>query len=263
MLLYNDLIHQLIGDMAQRLPELSHLRAERIGVLAAARSGGHPSGTLATCYGLRHNQPPSFSIWTRNGSRQVIAVSQWFRFDTPRIRLHGHELSYLILLRLPRLLLHSPLPTIIHELFHISERFDRQMRPIRHGQAFNREVRRLTRRWLDVAPDSLARLAQLRLPELERQFGAVLAQAVPARFTVPLVRPCESPQSHRSAILDLYPGYRLEPRFRIEPVGFSSEAAPETITEKDLVLRHYTRKGSERVPAAFARYSRRFLPLSA
>lgn len=259
MLLYTDLVQQIIDDVPRRVRELRHIDPERIGVVATARCTGGNWGNLAICYGMIRSQPPTFSIWCRPGSRSVFAVSRWFQFRSPRVRLAGRDINYLILLRLPRLLYRNPLPTLIHELYHISEDFDAQMRPERHGRQFDREVRRLTQAWLDRARGDLPRLAQMRLDDLKREFGAVLAESVPSKFAFPLAEPVDAPMSYEKGIEKLYPGYRLSQNYQVRSANLTPEAAPRIITEKDLVLRLYDRTGIQRVPSAFTRYSRQFL----
>jgi hypothetical protein len=161
MFLYTELAQQIMRDVARRVREFRHLDPERIAILATARCTGGHNGNLATCYGLRQEQYPTFSIWTRPRTRQIIAVSRWFSYRTPRVRLGGREMSYLILLRMPRMLRTNPLLTIVHELYHIHESFDTRMRPVRHGAFFDREVRRLTQEWLARASGELPRLAHL------------------------------------------------------------------------------------------------------
>lgn len=264
MLLYTDLVRQIVEDLARQVRDFRHIDPDRLGILATARSSGHPTGNLATCYGLNRDHRPTFSIWTRPRTRQIIAVSQWFQYRPPRIRLNGHDMAYLIQLRLPRLLLRNPLPTLVHELYHISEKFDQTMRPTRHGAHFNREVRRLTQTWLLKREKSeLARLAQLKLADLQKEFGAVLALSMPSRFQVPLIEPVEQTGPSEADVRRLYPGYVLARRYEIHPAPITPEECPRLISERDLVLRHYSRTGSERVPAAFARYSRNFMGLGA
>jgi hypothetical protein len=263
MLLYNELARQIVETMAQRVRDLRHIDPERIGILAAARCSGGSTGNLATCYGLNREQNPTFSIWTRPRSRQIIAISEWFQYRSPRIRLGGRDMTYLILLRLPRLLLRNPLTTLVHELYHISVKFDSSMRPARHGPTFNREVRRIANDWLARQRGELARLAQMRHHELQREYGAVLALSVPSHFCLPLLEPIELPAPALKDILHLYPGYTLAPRFKINPAPVAPEDAPLVLTDKDLVLRHYSRTGSERIPTVLARYSQRQIALSA
>jgi len=262
MLLYTDLVNLIIRDITERVPELAHIQPDRVAVVASARSSGHAYGNLATCCGLRCDEQPTFSIWTRPRSCRIVAVSRWFSYRMPRVMLDGRERIYLIMLRLPRLLLHNPLPILVHELYHVGERFDRSMRPVRHGAPFDREVQRLVRRWLDSCPSELTRLAQMRLPELERRFGAVLAHALPGLARLPLVESAPAPESYARGVARLYPGHRLQPGYEVRPAPLSPASAPRTIRRRDLVLRHYHRRGAHRLPEPFARYSRRYLALT-
>lgn len=261
MLVYTDLVRQVVEDMSQNVRDFRHIDPERLAILATGRFSGHSTGNLATCYGLNRDHKPTFSIWVRPRTRTIIAVTEWFQYRTPRIKLRGYEPQYLILLRLPRLLLRNPLPILVHELYHISEKFDQTMRPARHGSNFNREVRRITQNWLNVQRGALAQISQMRLHELEREFSAVLAQGVPYRFALPLIDRVEMAAPGPKDVARLYPGYTLASRYSVHPAPASGEETPRTLNDKDLVLRHYNRNGSERVPAAFVRYSRR--PLTA
>lgn len=263
MLIYTDLVRQIVEDIAQRVRDFQHIDPGRLAILATGRFSGQSTGNLATCYGLGRDYKPTFSIWTRPRSRTIIAVSEWFQYHTPRIRLGGHEPSYLIMLRLPRLLLRNPLPILVHELYHINEKFDQTMRPVRHGAHFNREVRRITAAWLDAQRGALAQLGQMKLHDLEKEFSAVLALGVPYRFTLPLVERVDLPAPGEADVRRLYPGYTLAPRYAVRPAPVSADDMPRTLADKDLVLRHYHRTGSERVPAALMRYTRRHLALSA
>ncbi len=258
MLLYTDLAREIVQDVVRRVRDFRHLDAERIAVAAAARCSGSNCGNLAVCYGLLRCQPPTFSVWVRPGSHTIFAVSEWFQFRSPKVRMGGREASYLIAPRLPRMLLRNPLPTLVHELYHIGEGFDGEMRPARHGRHFDREVRRLSQVWLDKAKGDLPRLAQMRLDDLKREFGAVLAEGLPSRFAFPLVEPVEAPEDYATAVERLYPGYRLANRYEVRPAHLTPENAPRTVSEKDLVLRLYDRTGIQKVPSAFTRYTRQY-----
>ena len=263
MLLYTDLAQQIVRDIARRVRDFRHLDPDRIAILAAARCTGGTNGNLATCYGLRQEARPTFSIWTRSRSRQIIAVTRWFMYRTPRVRLAGREMSYLILLRMPRMLRSTPLQTLVHELYHINEAFDTGMRPMRHGASFDREVRRLMALWLERASGDLPRLAQMRFYELQREFGAILAEGVPGKFTIPLVEEAGGPESYADGVARLYPGHTLARGYEVRPIETTPEDAPRYVSENNLDLRHVNASGSEKMPAAFARYSRRYLALTA
>lgn len=257
MLVYTDLIHDVVRDMAEHLRDFAHLDPDRIGVLAAARCSRHTTGNLALCIGLVEDAAPGFSVWVRSRTPQVEAVSGWFRRAAPVVRLGGHEMDYLILLRLPRMLEHNPLETLVHELYHIAPRFDRRLRNTRHGPHFDREVRRIARTWLRDRPGELARHMGMSLAELLEAHGSIVARGVPAGFTLPLVRAADPPEPYESAMRRLYPGYRLCPGYQVRPAALSPESAPDLIAEGDLTLRQFDGRGSTALPASYLAYSRR------
>lgn len=256
MILYTDLVREVVEDLALRVPDFKHLDPDRIAILATARSGGQSHGNLATCYSLTGQGEPTFSIWAHKTSRKIVAASGWYRHRCPRVTLNDDDATYLILLRLPRMLHRNPLLTIVHELYHIGERFDGSMRPVRHGRFFNSEVKRLTRQWLGSASGRLGHLAQMSTDAIEKEYGAILAHGVPTRFRVPVVEPCEAPETYEAGVRRLYPGHILPERYEVRPAPVSPEAVPRALGDRDLVVRHYTREGSRKVSSAFARYSR-------
>lgn len=264
MLNYTDLASRIIRDVTRHVPEFATIDPGRVAVLAAARCSGHSTGNLAVCYGLRREIKPTFSIWFYPGTRSVFAVSQWFRHVAPRIVLRGQDASYMIMLRLPRLLKANPLEILIHELYHIHPNFDRTMRPERHGKAFDAEVRRMMAHYLRRRGETeLAELAQARLPQLMRDYGSLVADGLPDSFKTPLIEPAEPPSSYAEALPRLYPGYTLQRGYRIMPAPLTAERHPRRIDEGLIVQRHYSSRGVIRVHPALARYTRRGPELSA
>lgn len=267
MLLYTDVAQLIVSDLCRRLPDFAHIDPRRVGVLAAARSASQRTGNLAMCCGLRAPSQPTFAIWTRRRTRRVVKMSRWFRHVSPRIELGGAELRYLILLRLPRMLLSDPLETLVHELFHIGLSFDGRMRGMRHGPGFDREVRRIAAQWqrrLSDGPErELGRLARMPLADLEAEFGAILGLAVPAALTLPITEEVAAPPPDADALRAHHPGYTLDPGCEIVAPPLTPARAPRKLTEDDLELRHYRPGRSRKMPRAMLRYSRRVGPLAA
>jgi predicted metallopeptidase len=256
MLVYTDLAAEIIAEAAEKIPALSHLQPEGIAVAAAPRWAGNAWGNLATCIGLREDAEPTFSIWVKPRSREVLKVTPWYTRQPVKIHFRGTDCRYLILLRLPRLLEHNPLETIIHELFHIGEGFDGALRPLRHGKLFDWNVRRLMREFLNRADSDIAELSQLKWRELRDRFGTIAARRLPSRFQPSLTLPSEPPYDYSAGIENLYPGYRLIDGCRVVPMRFTPAGVPRRITEADCSLRAYHEQKSEDLPAF---YSRRFL----
>lgn len=129
-------LHRLISDVATRLPEFAHLEPERILVVAGeARRTSHAS---------------------------VRPLSQGKGRSRPTVRIDGTSIRYVITLR-PLWFRASTgeqrIATLLHELFHLSGRFDGTLhRGRRHaamGEAFSRRLKPLVKRYLAEAPPEL------------------------------------------------------------------------------------------------------------
>jgi predicted metallopeptidase len=127
-------VKRLIRDMSLRLPELAHVRASRVLVVA----GEARRASRATIRPL----PPG---------------------GASRVRLRGREVRYVITLR-PRWFLESSptarLDTVLHELYHASLRFDGRLHGGRRhsrlpGPRYQQRIRVLRERYLAVAPAEL------------------------------------------------------------------------------------------------------------
>lgn len=146
----------LADDLCQRLPALQHIDRERI-VFALARSraaGDH--GTYARIAPLR------FAAGAAEVTRRRGRWVETFRL--PELHHEGRDILYIIYVMVPRFLRLSTaqkLSTIIHELYHISEKCDGDIRRFAgrnfaHGasrHAFNRQVEALRAQYLALAPD--------------------------------------------------------------------------------------------------------------
>ncbi len=300
MLIYTDFVIALIRDIASRVDGLAHIDVRRVAVAAAPRWAGRTWGNLATCIALRggptgggsdeseserapdgseglagpegrlsptdsheHAETPGaaeFSIWFRGRSKKVIEVSPWRRRVPVRIESDGEPCLYLILLRLPRLLEHNPLETIVHEMLHIGENFDGHLRPLRHGRQFDWLVHQYVRQWLAQADTQTAELAQMKLDELLARGDTIAARRLPARFRPVISIPAVAPYSYEEGVARHYPAYRLARTYRInkgaKASGFTPREVPRTIILDDCPLRLYDAKGSHAMPRAMERYFR-------
>ena len=137
-------VKRLIRDAARRLPELSHLRASRILVVA----GEARRASRATI------RPAHFKETGRRASQGR---------RKPLVRIKGRKVLYVVTLR-PLWFLASTteerIDTILHELYHVSPRFDGTLhRGRRHTRLprarYDRRVRALRRRYLAAAPQEV------------------------------------------------------------------------------------------------------------
>lgn len=138
-------LQTLIADVAARMPEFAHVRAERI-VVVAGEARRASRGTL---------KPLAFS-----GAKSRDAAGR----RKPIVRIGGKRMLYCITLR--PLFFRDSTPqtrigTVLHELFHISLDFDGTLHPAhRHfaaGETFDKHLRPLVKRYLASCPPELLR----------------------------------------------------------------------------------------------------------
>jgi predicted metallopeptidase len=138
-------VKRLIRDVAARVPELAHVRASRVLVVA----GEARRASRATI------RPAHF-----RETRARTGVGERVR---PLVRVKGRKILYVVTLR-PLWFLESDarerIGTILHELFHASTRFDGTLhRGRRHSRLprakYNRRIRAMLDRYLAVAPEEI------------------------------------------------------------------------------------------------------------
>ncbi len=138
-------VKRLVRDLATRVPELSHVRAGRVLVVA----GEARRASRATI------RPAHF--------KETRARAGAGTREKPLIRVKGRKILYVITLRPLWFLESSPrerIGTIVHELYHVSSRFDGTLhRGRRHSRLplakYNRRVRVLVERYLALAPEEI------------------------------------------------------------------------------------------------------------
>lgn len=164
----------LCADMASRLAELSHVDMDRVAVGICHARSSTPYGVYATLTPLRF----------AGGERERKVRGR--RVAIERVADEsGAEFLYLLNFYLPRfqdLPLEEKLTTVVHELWHIGERFDGDLRrhPGRcyaHGgsrRKYDAAMARLAQRWLaaDPPPPRYEFLAA-NFAELKAEHGAV------------------------------------------------------------------------------------------
>jgi hypothetical protein len=150
-----DFTHHIRGvaaDMAARLPELAHVDLARVAIAVCQARKAVPHGMFASLTPLRFAGGAATTI--RRGRPHAIQ-----RVHAP----DGREMLYILSFYLPRFqnqTLREKLITILHELWHISPRFDGDIRrhagryhAHSHSQAeYDREMARLAEHWLALGP---------------------------------------------------------------------------------------------------------------
>lgn len=148
-------ISELCTDICQRLPELSHIDTDRMLFCVARSRAQGTHGVQARIIPLR------FDGGTPELTRKRGRFVETFRM--PELRHEGREILYLVYLMFPRFLkqdYRNRLETLVHELYHVSERFDGDIRrfPGRnfaHGSSrtrYNKIIAALTDLYLAAGP---------------------------------------------------------------------------------------------------------------
>jgi hypothetical protein len=141
-------LERLIADISARHEAFSHVDPSRLLVCVNATRSGTPQGLFAKIHPLRF--PEGSVVETVRRGRST------FRCTMPELFHQGRGILYVIYFMIPRFLdrtLREKLITIFHELYHISPRFDGDIRrfPGRnyaHGGSTKR-YNRLMERFVD------------------------------------------------------------------------------------------------------------------
>jgi hypothetical protein len=136
----NKAVRALIRDIAARMPEFSHVKASRVLVIAGEARRASRGTVKPLCFrGGRSTD--------RSGRRKPI------------IRIKGKRMLYCITLRPLFFRASTPksrVETVMHELFHMSRRFDGTLHAGRRhsvlGKDFPKRLRPLVRRYLKQCP---------------------------------------------------------------------------------------------------------------
>jgi hypothetical protein len=179
-------MRRLCEDIADRMPEFHHVRMDDVAVAFAQTRRRVTHGLQAKLTPMRFEGGALFTV--RGGRRWTVQ----------RLFEGEREMLYILTFYLPRFCEHSfreKLITIFHELFHISPRFDGDIRRMdgryhvhSHSQKeYDREMDGLARRYLARgAPRSLYGFLEHRFDELRRRHGSVVGLQVPIPKLIPV-----------------------------------------------------------------------------
>ncbi len=179
-------MRRLCEDVVAHTPELEHVAMPQVAVAFAQARRRVLHGLQAKLTPLRFENG---ALITRRG-RHMWTVRRMFHAET--------EILYILTFYLPRFLdqpVEEKLITVFHELFHISPRFDGDIRRMEgryhvhsHSQKeYDREMGVLARRYLDRQPnDQLWGFLRMRFDELMKHHGGVIGVKLPIPKLVPL-----------------------------------------------------------------------------
>jgi len=149
-------LRTLAVDVCGRVPELSYIDPEKVLFCVSRSRAAGVHGTYARIAPLRFAEGKM--EYTRRRGRYIETFRQ------PPFHYEGREILYLIHLMLPRFLrlsFEQKLSTILHELYHISERCDGDIRRFAgrnfaHGASrrhYNRRIDELAARYRESRSD--------------------------------------------------------------------------------------------------------------
>ena len=142
----------LMEDIVTMCEELRHVAMARVGVAFAQARNRRLDGVYASIHALRFP----------GGAR--TAQRRGHLFEMPRVVQNGQELLYIITYSLPRFLdlpFEKKVSTIVHELYHISPKFDGDVRRLGGGKPYHAG----SKRRYDAA---MARIAERYLQATQR-----------------------------------------------------------------------------------------------
>jgi predicted metallopeptidase len=179
-------IHKLCGDIISRCPELAHVVTQQVLFGFTQARNGRAHGLQARVTPLRFH-----------GGR-LVRRHRGVSYQVQRFVVDGGDVLYLMTFCLPRFLNQSfddKLVTLFHELYHISPRFDGDLR--RHAgryamhshsqRRYDLHMANLARAYLASRPDpGLHGFLRLNHSQLRRRHGRVVGVVVPRPKLVPL-----------------------------------------------------------------------------
>jgi predicted metallopeptidase len=180
-------MRRLCEDVVDRCPELSHIDFDYVAVSYSQARKAVSHGLYATLTPMR------FEKGRRTGVHSGRRCGVQRVYDE-----HGREMLYILSFYLPRYLdtnFDEKLTTIFHELWHISPKFDGDLR--RHPgrcymhsvsqKEYDAQMRGLVRQWLKRRPpERLYSFLRLKFSQLQRLYGEVYGLWIPKPKLLPL-----------------------------------------------------------------------------
>ncbi len=180
-------MRHLCEDIVVRSPDLSHvdLRRVAISMCRTRHTGSH--GTYASLTPLRFE---SGATQKKLRGRKYGVERVWDE--------SGEEFLYILSFYVPRFLntsLEEKLSTVFHELWHISQEFDGDLRRFEgryyaHGSSqrdYDAKMNKLAQRWLSLGPpEHLYDFLAPSFDELAEEYGKVVGTHWPTPRLIPL-----------------------------------------------------------------------------
>lgn len=171
---FTELMRSLVSDICRTVPELGHVKVDRLAFAVTQGTSRSPSGTYAFIVPLRFE----------GGAETTTRGGQVYRM--PRVDLGDRDALYIVYFVCPRFFDLPPerkLQTVIHELYHIGPQSDGDLRRFAgrrwaHGPSrrrYDETVERLALSYTggDGKWPRAARFLKYDLAELTKRYGGV------------------------------------------------------------------------------------------
>lgn len=176
MIDYTSYLRGIIADISVLCPDFIHIKSEQIIVTFCRGKSKNNDGLLAYLIPLRFD------------GGVTITLKHGRLYEVPVIVVDGDVKLYMIGFVYPRFLnlpLREKVNTIVHELYHISEKFDGDIRRFsgrtyaHSGRKtnFEKNVENIVDEWLSKTSIDLSTLS-MNLERLKNKFGKVVGQRV-------------------------------------------------------------------------------------
>jgi len=173
---YTSYLATIIADMAKTQPELGHIRLQSLAVSFSRAKSTSRSGLLASLTPLRFEGGTTV---TKRGGKL---------YEIPIVKIDGVVKLYIVSFIYPRFIdlpLDEKCKTIVHELYHISENFDGDIRRFagrtyaHSGRKANFDAKayEIAQGWQKTTSVDLRLLAMNAL-QLKSEFGKIIGTVV-------------------------------------------------------------------------------------
>ncbi|HEY3297989.1 MAG TPA: putative metallopeptidase [Armatimonadota bacterium] len=175
---FSEAMHGLIRHITAVRPEFAHVRPEELLVSYIVTRSPGVHGIYASC------QPLRFKGGERTHQHRGRTYSM------PEVKMNGKEMLYILYFAMPRFMnldFETKMTTVFHELYHVSPKFNGDIRRFRgknyaHGHSrkvFNQKVWGMASEYLAM-PESSETTAFLRMSfdDLAREYGKVVGTKI-------------------------------------------------------------------------------------
>lgn len=168
----------LMEDIVKTHPAFSHINIKNI-LVAISTSNGSKNGVVAKLRPMRFE----------GGSK--TRISRGIEYIAPEVNINGNNILYIVYYHLPRFLNHgnhkNKLATVLHELYHISPRFNGDIRRFSgknyaHGSSrknYDELIDSYTNEYIvSTGMPELSIFLKYRYSELKHKYGAICGDMI-------------------------------------------------------------------------------------